>query len=122
MLRLLLAATFLLPVAVQADECYFWNAFSDDRVVIDETGTVLVHSVSGGATIACQMVANTFARGPFPAECTNGADKWEGSFAHFPSATGEIGALLLYRDTIWYRRCDQATLQPGFSLEPLPVY
>lgn len=84
-----------------AEDCHYWNAFNDDVVRFDEAET-LVQTVKGGAVISCTLVDNRLARGPFPIECSNGETEWDATWSAFPDAEGNIGALLLYSDLIWY--------------------
>lgn len=118
-MRIALAAIVALGVSTPSlgSDCYFWNAFMDDRVTLAERSVTQV--VQGGSTIQCVELDNRLAKGPFPLECTNGDSKWSATYSMFPDADGNIGALLLYADTIWYRRCEAlggVRLQPGFSL------
>jgi hypothetical protein len=66
-----------------------------------------VHTVFNGAIIKCSMLDHRLPRGPLPYECSNGESSWVGHYSPYPDAEGNVGALLLYQDLIWYRRCDE---------------
>ena len=106
------AATLLLVAlaspSASAEECDYWNVVNGESVVFSEDDRRLVHTVPDSVVISCEIIDNRLARGPFPLHCTNGETEWDSWYSFFPDADGNIGAILLYLNTVWYRRCDGA--------------
>lgn len=94
--------------AIAADCPYVSPVNGDSIIVEDDQGTppVLHWTVLGGAEITCTTEDNRLARGPFPANCSNGESNWDTSYSFFPSASGEDGATLVMANEVYYRRCD----------------